>query len=178
MTSTTITEALAELKTIAKRLEKKQQFVNEYLYRQEHYKDPLEKQGGSVSSIRAERQAIGDLQERVISIRREIARANAETTITVREATRPIADWLVWRRDIAPQLQSHLQTMRASIQRVREQARQKGLNVTMAEATKPSDVIVNVDEQALAQEAEDLETTLGTLDGLLSLKNATVVIDI
>ena len=166
------------MKTIAKRIEKKQQFVNEYLFRQERFKDPLEKQGGSVSSIRAERQAIGDLRERLVAIRRAIARANMDTTITVGEMTRSIADWLVWRREVAPGIQNHLNVLRQGIQKVRNEARQKGLSVTAGESSRPDDVIVNVDEQALAKEAEDLETVLGELDGQLSLKNATVVIEV
>lgn len=41
-----ITEALAELKTLNKRVEKKKEYVKAYLYRQEGLKDPLEKDGG------------------------------------------------------------------------------------------------------------------------------------
>lgn len=42
---------------------------------------------------------------------------------------------------------------------------------------KPTDIVVNVDEQQLAKDIERLEETLGTLDGVLSLKNATVMLD-
>ena len=41
-----------------------------------------------------------------------------------------------------------------------------------------NDVVINLDEKALADELEGIETTLGTLDGQLSLKNATTVITV
>jgi hypothetical protein len=64
MTEITITEALADVKTIDKRIEKKKYFVQSYLVRQERLKDPLEKDGGATKVIHQERQAIQDLQER------------------------------------------------------------------------------------------------------------------
>src|SRR5438105_988378 len=112
----TITEALAELKTIDKRIEKKREFVLGYLLRQEMFKDPLEKDGGSVSAIRREMQAIHDLEERKISIRRAIQQANERNTVTVAKQTRAIADWLVWRREVAPIQQQFLANIRGKIE--------------------------------------------------------------
>lgn len=43
----TITEALAEIKTVGKRVEKKREFIKAFLARQDGVKDPLEKDGGS-----------------------------------------------------------------------------------------------------------------------------------
>lgn len=40
------------------------------------------------------------------------------------------------------------------------------------------DIRVNVSENDLAKDLEQMETILGTLDGQLSLKNATVVIEV
>ncbi len=39
-----------------------------------------------------------------------------------------------------------------------------------------TDLLVNIDETALAREIEQFEDTFGQLDGQLSLKNATVTI--
>jgi hypothetical protein len=47
MAKTSITEALAEINTIEKRIAKKQRFVHEHLLRQEQLKDPLEKSQGN-----------------------------------------------------------------------------------------------------------------------------------
>ena len=76
MAQMTITEALAETKTIDKRISKKRTFVTDYLFRQDALRDPLEKEGGSVAAIEATRQAIGDLEKRLVDIRRAIARAH------------------------------------------------------------------------------------------------------
>lgn len=174
----TITEALAEINTIGKRITKKREFVNGCLYRQEQLKDPLEKEGGSRSAIEETRQSIGDLEQRVVDLRRGIARANADTTLTVLGEERTIADWLTWRRDVAPGQQSFINQMVRNVGAVRKEAMQKGLAVVSGEAQSPSDIVVNVNEMELAVEAEGMEETLGTLDGLLSLKNATVTIEL
>src|SRR5277367_6394116 len=105
MPPVTITEALAELKTIDKRIQKKREFVLGYLLRQEMFKDPLERDGGSVSAIKREMQSIRDLEERKIGIRRAIQQANERTNVTVGKQTRSIADWLVWKREVAPAYQ-------------------------------------------------------------------------
>ncbi|MFO0927505.1 MAG: hypothetical protein U0736_10765 [Gemmataceae bacterium] len=175
----TITEALAELKTLEKRLAKKREFVLTYLLRQEMFKDPLEKDGGSVSAIRRELQAIGDLEERRITLRRAIQRANEANNVTVGKSTRPIADWLVWRREVAPAHAMFLAGIRQKIETARQEAARKGAGVSSTvETAKPNDVIVNLNEQELARQIEELEETLGKLDGQLSLKNATLLIDV
>lgn len=174
----TITEALAEIKTVQKRIEKKREFVLGFLARQDGIKDPLEKDGGSFQAIVRERQAIADLEGRIIAIRRGIQRANDTTTITINGAERSIADWLAWRRDVAPGYQQFLGRIRQQINGVRDQARKQGVNMVFAtaQAEKPQDFVVNINEQDLAAEIERIEDTLGQLDGQLSLKNATVQI--
>ena len=72
---TTITEALAELKTLGKRIEKKRESVAMFLTRQDGLKDPLEKDGGSVEFIKRERQAVKDLEQHHVNIRLAIQRA-------------------------------------------------------------------------------------------------------
>jgi hypothetical protein len=179
MAQTTITEALAELKTIDKRIAKKREFVLGYLLRQEMFKDPLEKDGGSVSAIKRELQSIHDLEERKIVIRRAVQRANEQNTIAVGRQSRTIADWLVWRREVAPVQQTFLANIRTKIEQARQEAARKGAGLSAsAESAKPNDVIVNVNEQELAREIEALEEILGTLDGQLSLRNATLTIDV
>jgi hypothetical protein len=174
----TITEALAEIKTIQKRIEKKREFVGQYIARQERLKDPLEHEGGSRQALERERQAIADLEERIVSIRAAIQQKNQETTISVGGETRSIADWLVWRREVAPGRQQFVSRLRGALQGIRAEASKKGLAVRgdEAAATSLDDITVNVNEKRLAEEAERLEEILGALDGQLSLKNATVVV--
>jgi hypothetical protein len=175
----TITEALAEVKTIGKRIEKKKEFIAAYVLRQEMVKDPLEKDGGSNKALNAALQSIGDLQERLIRIRAAIQRSNLATTLTVGDKARSITDWLTWRKEVAPGEQKMLMQIRTSIEQNRQQMRTKGISVgAVSVETKPTDVIVNLDEGQLARSAEALEETLGTLDGKLSLMNATTTVDI
>lgn len=178
--SITITEALAEIKTIGKRLEKKRQFVGMYCVRQEIVHDPLANQGGSEKALVEERQAIADLENRIVKIRMAINTANAGTMVTVGIETRTIAEWITWRRDVVPGRKGFYTALQGTLANVRRDAQQKGLNVVAQVGSQPNDknIVVNLDERALAQEIEALETTLGTLDGLLSLKNATITIEV
>lgn len=176
----TITEGLAELKTIQKRLEKKREYVRQFLGRQDGIRDPLEKDGGAVSVIARERQAIADLESRVVLIRTRIQQANHATAVTIEGQTRTIAEWLTWRKEVAVGSQQFINSLRTNVQQMRGQALSKGFAVVTpgGAATAPTDYIVNVDEAALAKEAEQIEIILGTLDGQLSLKNATTTIDV
>jgi hypothetical protein len=176
----TITESLAEIKMIGKRLEKKREFIMQYIGRQDGLKDPLGPEGGSRSAIAVARQGIADLENRIVTIRSAIQEANAVTMLTIEGETKSIADWLVWRREVSAGRVAFVQRLRQTIMAARKDAVQKGLSVRFSESevTSPTDIIVNVDEAALAKEAEQLETILGVLDGQLSLKNATVIIDV
>ena len=176
----TITEALAELKTLQKRIEKKREYVTQFLLRQDGLKDPLEKDGGSTVVIQRERQAIADLDTRRVAIRTGIQKINQSTYITVADITKTIAEWLTWRKEIAPGEQSFVTKLRSGIANARQQAQQKGWGVAAKDGTAaaPTDLVINIDESALAAEAEQIENILGTLDGQLSLKNATVMIDV
>lgn len=171
-----ITEALAELKTISKRIAKKQEYVKGYLYRQDGLRDPLEKDGGSQVAIAKELQAIGDLNRRLIDIRVAIQVTNQNTQVVVEGEARSIAEWLTWRKEVSEGEKSFVDAVRRTVLTARAQAQQKGYAVVPegAKAANPGDLVINVNEAQLAAHAEKLETILGTLDGQLSLKNATV----
>lgn len=125
----TITEGLAEIKTVGKRLAKKRQFVSDYLFRQERMKDPFAKDGGSEAAINATLQSIGDLENRIVRIRGAVAAANAIATLTIDGDARTVQDWLVWRREVAPGQQSFLASLRQTLQSVRQDAAREGLRV-------------------------------------------------
>lgn len=176
----TITEALAEIKTLDKRIIKKREFIIAYMVRQERFKDPLPEEGGSVTAIKRELQATSDLEQRKVNLRLAINRANEDTTLSIDGTSKSIAAWLVWRRDVSPGYQRFLGQLRQGIDTARRTAQQKGLNVVAGDvkASDDTDVIINLNEQELAKEAEHLEMVLGDLDGQLSLKNATTTIDL
>lgn len=174
----TITEALAEIKTIGKRLEKKREYILNNLARHDTVKDPMEKDGGSAAVLVRERQAVADLEKRVIDLRAGIQTANTQTTVSINGTAKPISDWLTWRRDVAPKQKEFLGKLRGALNSIRETAKKQGVALVGPGGTPslPTDIIVNIDEAALAKETEDMEDILGQLDGQLSLKNATVII--
>lgn len=187
MSKLTITEALQEIKTIGKRLEKKRESVKGYLARDSRARDPLSKDGGSDKFIASERQAIGDLEERIIGIRTAIQRSNLDSPLTVSAKTRSVAEWLTWRREISGNQVQFLKTMTVGITNIRNDTQKKGGKIIQAGAVAvnesydpagPPEIVVNVDERALIAEQETLEQTLGDLDGKLSLFNATTTIDV
>lgn len=178
-TKITITEALQEVKTIDARIQKKKEFIFSFLFRQNNQRDPHEKDGGSAQLIARERQSITDLLERKISIRNAINIANSENYITIKDQSRTISAWLVWKRDVAPTLKNVLNEIANRLQSVRQDASRKGFAVTqVAPADVTFDVIVNINESELAKQIEDLEEILLTLDGQFSLKNATITIEV
>jgi hypothetical protein len=172
----TITEALAELKTIDKRLESKRSSVQQYLYRQGSLTDPLGPDGGSRKFVTEEQQAISDLEERKVAIRRAIAKANEDTEVTVVGKTRSIAGWLTWKKEVAPGRKQYLHALMHKLRTVRQEIQSKGLQMTTTDAPGINEVTVNLSEKALTKEAEQLEEMIGCLDGQLSLKNATVTV--
>jgi hypothetical protein len=178
----TITEAIAEIATIDKRLAKKKADVLPYVARQEMIRDPMEKSGGSSKYISEQRQSFSDLQARKINLRSAIAESNAETMLTVLApggGAMTVADWLVWRRECyAPKLDL-LRGLLAQAQAARQKAGTAGLAILSSGQTGGgADVIVAVDENELVRNIDELEEVFGTLDGLLSLKNATTPIDV
>lgn len=178
--SMTITEALAEIKTIRKRLEKKHQSIQSFLLRDAKMYDPLEKDGGSVAFVARERQAADDLQKRLVAIRVAIIQANMTTKLTLHGREMTLMEWLTWRREIAPSFGGLLTNLATVIQQHRVQALRSMRSVSDATVTTPgaNDILVNINEAALRAEIEEHEQILGELDGKLSLLNATVTISI
>src|SRR5437016_12339271 len=177
--SMTITEGLAELKTLDKRIAKKRESIAPFLWRQEGVKDPI-KDVGSVVWIQQERQAINDLEKRKVEIRTKIQMQNLFSTIKIEGIEKTVQEWLNWRKDVAPGQKGFIENMRRVLNETRKNAMSKGLSIRGLTETPTDmrDIVINVDEAELAKEAEQMETVLGTLDGRLSLNNATATIDV
>lgn len=174
----TITEGLAEVKTITARILKRQEAVLRYLARDARLRDPLEAEGGSVEFVRRERQAVGDLGERLVRIRTAIQVANQTVDLTVAGKTRTVAEWLNWRRELSATQKAFLGQLANTMTQARAQAAKQGTRVTGEADAKPGDFIIALSETELAREIEEIETILGELDGKLSLMNATHSIDL
>jgi hypothetical protein len=179
MKETTITEALAERKVIATRIARKREAVRNYMVIAGNAKDPIKDEGGSVEFIKRELQAIEDLEQAHVRILRAIQRVNGETIIEIEGTARTVAEWLIWRRDVAPGEKEFLANLVQGIQRTREAAQRRSgtlVDASTAANAKDVDVVVNYSESQLMARVEGLETLLGRLDGQLSLKNATVIV--
>lgn len=174
-----ITQALAEIKTIGKRISKKHELITGHLARQDSIRDPFEKDGTTEAEvIERETQAIKDLETRLIALRVAILAANNKTTISIEGETHTITQWLIWKREVAPLIKRRFDELTMKIAQLRKEIQQKGLAVitTGDRATRPQDVLININEHELALEREKLEKIMGDLDGELSQKNATVEI--
>lgn len=174
----TITEALAETKTIKARLAKKQEFIVANSLRHGLVVDALAKEGGAEKRLREESQAFDDLLRRLVKIRTEIQSANIRNSLTVEGETKTVAEWLNWRKECAPLERAFLdqiqRTIRDTKTKMIAQAPRDG-DGKIDERVVP---IVHVSEDALAKRAELVEKILGDLDGRLSLFNATTPIEV
>lgn len=169
----TITEALAEMKTLTKRIHSKREYVKTYVVRIESLRDPL---GDSQKALKEEMQAISDLEERLVNLRRSVNFTNDITLIELEGISKTISGWIIWRREVAPTRTRFINDLRLKLERAREELRRQPMYATKDTQDKPLDMVVNVDEQALNKEAQQIENILGQLDGQLSLKNATIAI--
>jgi hypothetical protein len=167
----TITEALADFKTTQARLAKKQRAIVAYVVRDSRLRDPLEKKGGSEQYVEREIQAYKDLLTNLVTIRTKIQEANLTNVIEVGGRSMNVAEWLTWRREAAGELRDLHTGLIAQIESVRQKQ-------DRLEEDKRADIVVNLDEDALRAEIENTEETLGTLDGKLSLFNATCTVDV
>jgi hypothetical protein len=175
----TITEALAEIKLIDKRVDKKHEFIKTNLLRFDHMPDPFTKDGGSVEYMRRENQSVNDLWSRLIKLRAAITKANVDNTITVEGVTKSIAEWLSWKRDVQENQFNHLNNLVKTLEaHKREHERTpKFMKNDAGEAfiVKP---VFNMDLEQIQKDLEKVMIIKERLDGQLSLKNATIVIGI
>lgn len=177
----TITEALAEIKLIDNKISSQRKGMEQYLVRQERFKDPMHESGGSRKYVRETQQSIEDLFERKVIIRRAIQNENTKTTLQVNSQTRTVSDWLVWRREVAPTQQNVYREWREKIQTVRKEASRNDATVHVGDTptnVKPNDIYVNLDEKAVVSRETEIGEILSVLDGKLSLTNATTYVDV
>lgn len=184
MRTMTITEALAEIKLINKKITNNRDEMLRYLTRPENQKDPLEKDGGSQKFVAARKQAISKLTDNLLQIRRAIAKANEQTEVTVvvgenKPYTKTIAEWLTWRKEVSPAIQQVNTLVRQQLTSARNNLRNKEGKLTEdANNTSNGDIIVNISEASLIKESNEFDEIMQRLDGQFSLKNATVMIEV
>jgi hypothetical protein len=173
----TLTEALGKIKTIDARIEKKKQTVMEHLLRPAALVDPLAASGGQELLVQGELQAIKDLLEYKLALKTAINQANQVEYLTIMAGpetiTMSIAEWLMWKRYIAPIRIDLLNNLLRKISNQRDEFVRR-----MAAQPGQQSLIVNVDEAKLAQQLELVVQVFGEMDGQLSLRNSTAFCDV
>lgn len=181
MTKMTITEALAEIKLINSKLDKKRARVLENLIRYEHETDPFAHEGGSSVYCNAEVQSIEALEENIAKIRSAIMSANLSNSAEVMGKTRTLYEWLVWKRDLVEkQKYFYLNVYTKSKERI-EYLHKNPHTVGKPEAgvtPELAKIKPSLQHADFSKKHEEVCDVLSKLDGVLSLKNATIVIDV
>lgn len=174
----TVTEALAEIKLIEKKIAKKEETVRAHLSRYENTPDPFQSvSGGSKAAVQAEVQSVKDLREKLVRIRGAIATANIENTVTVGEATRNIYDWLTWKREIANKERDFYQAIHTTLKlQLDTNAQRPNVYKDETGVVQVAKLIPNVDYAEFLTRHQKLTDMIETVDGKLSLKNATILI--
>lgn len=176
--SITITEALSEVNLLKKKIEDADVGIRSMLVRAAHVPDLYAHHGGAEEVVRKTQQSSSDLRKRLIEIRSKISEANIKNQLTINGETRSIFDWLSWKREIYPglerSLKEQIQTIKASVQKESERP-----EVWKDHEGKVQIVtyIRNADLKTLEDEYLRLVDTYGKLDGQLSLKNATLILN-
>jgi hypothetical protein len=182
MAQVTITEALAETKTISARINSAQTAIQRHLVRDARMVDPLANVGGSEKFVAEQRQSIRDLQNRLVDIRTKIQDANRATSLTIADRTMSVAEWLNWRREVASNEGNFLTALSGIISNSRGGAGSftgfRARLTSEAVDSKPIDIVSSIDERSLAVEIDKHAQIVGELDGRLSLINATTYIEL
>lgn len=179
MAQITITEALSEINLIKKKIQAKQTKIQGMLTQVEHLPDPWAQLGGASAVIKAEYQAIMDLQERLKSIRAGISQANLENTIHLGVRSLSIHDWLIWKREIYKPHEQFIKSVNSAVKSYIDQA-SKSPQVYKDDAGNVQLVKtkVNIEYPDWQRYEQELMEINEKLDGQLSLKNATIFIEI
>lgn len=179
MEKMTITEALAEVRLIEKKIIKQQKIVFENRSRLSHVADPYADAGGGKKAVESAFQSVRDLGKRLADIRISISVANQATMLELNGREMSITGWLAWRREVAPQHLKFMEKLSGAVSKDQEQI-ENNPPAYKDENGKVllSEIIYNVDKSNLDKEIISFDETLSILDGKLSLLNATVVVEL
>jgi hypothetical protein len=177
MEKMTITEGLSELNLIKKKIKTKENAFLGNLILAEHVKDPYENEGGTPEHLKKEFQSLTDLRRRLVKIRSAIASANLENEITLGEMTFSIHDWLTWKREISKEETSFINSVVSGTKSTLDKiAQQPQIYKDSEEKTHLVKFKTCIDYPEFVRKQEKMQELFENLDGKLSLKNATIVI--
>lgn len=179
MEKITITEALSEINLIKKKIEGKKTEILNNLAKVAHVPDPYANQGGGFAANKAQLQSIKDLNSRLTRIRGAISGANIANTISIMGETKTINDWLTWKREISVIDSKFLMDLcTKSKANMDHWAKQPQVYKDDSGTTHLVKYESNIDYVEVLKESERTSEIFEKLDGQLSLKNATIVIEI
>lgn len=177
MEKMTVTEALAEVKLIQKKIEKKKATITANTARFEHMKDPY---GDTASMIKEELQSIEDLYAKLTRLRTSVSKANLDTRVSIGGHDKTVTEWLTWKKEVYEPLTGVYSglTFNAT-QEIKKNTERPSLvkNENTNDPATLAKLVVNVDIPTLNKKAEQIVEIHEKLDGLLSLKNATVTVE-
>jgi hypothetical protein len=119
------------------------------------------------------------LYNRLIKIRGAIATANLNNTITIDNTKMTIQDWLVWKREVADKQHRLFNKVHTSTKSLMDTAAAQPKAYKDADGNpKFSNLLANLDYGKYLKSDEHVVSMLEQLDGQLSLKNATITIEV
>jgi hypothetical protein len=179
MAQITITEALSEINLIKKKIQAKQSKIQGMLTQVEHLPDPWAQLGGAQIVIKQEYQSICDLQYRLQLLRTGISAVNLQNEITIGQFIKTIHNWLIWKREIYKSHEQFIRVVNSAVKSYIDQASKSPQvykddtgNVQLVK-TK-----VNIEYPEWQRYEQELMEINEKLDGQLSLKNATILIEV
>lgn len=170
-----ITEALAEVNLLTKKINEKQTFCKTLLVRKEHQEDPHSSNGGSSEVYRKEVQALHDLRQRLIEIRSKISQANLKTKLKIGDSEKTIFEWLTWKREVYPGKIEFYKEILSGLLQAQNYEKSRPEVYTDKDGNQIlAKNIYNVGVGDIQKVVESTEETFMKLDGQLSLLNATI----
>lgn len=179
MQKMTITEALADIKTTTNKITKKEAWVNGHLCLTDAMDDPMEEKGGTKKVVKAEIQSVRDLRIRLVNLRNGINKANFDNTLTIRKRQMSIAEWLIWRREVAKAAQTFESEIHNYVDKTLKDAMHRpSVKQEGTENMRIIKILPQVDKEEHRAIADEISETMDELDGKLSHANATVTMTI
>jgi hypothetical protein len=179
MEKMTITEALAEVKLIGKKVEKKRETVLTNLTRVKIVPDPFkDEEGGANGALTREIQSVESHLARLCRIRGAIAKANLNTQLTLNESQKSVSEWLAWKREVAEGQLKFLADIPNKTKAALDSFT-KNPSVYKDPEGKVAlhEIVTNLDYPLYLKKYEQQQDLFEQLDGKLSLLNATTVVE-
>lgn len=141
--------------------------------------DKFSKDGGAEKVLTSELQSIENLNLNLIKIRSAIMKANLENNIVIDGASLPIYSWLVWRKEVFNVLQRTYEDIwEKTKQEVDKSMRTpQVVKDNEGKVIELARVIPNMNHVECQKIFQKISETNDSLDGKLSLANATIVIE-